>query len=74
MSTDSTIPPDTVASPPEEETSSGEDPETVQELSIDEFQPVGTLAVTGLYFLLLLVLYALLYFAEFADNAPSIIE
>lgn len=74
MSTDSAVPPDTVTSPPEEETSSEKDPEIVQELSLEEFQPVGTLAVTGLYFLLLLVLYALLYFVEFAGNAPSIIE
>mgnify|MGYP006292726233 CR=1 FL=1 len=47
---------------------------TVRELSIDEFDPVGTLAVTGAYFLLLLVLYALMYFVEFAGRSPSIIE
>ncbi|MFO8099749.1 MAG: hypothetical protein R6T83_09050 [Salinibacter sp.] len=45
----------------------------VQELSHEEFDPYGTLAVTGMYFLLLLVLYALMYFVEFA-NRPSIIE
>jgi hypothetical protein len=47
---------------------------TVRELSLDEFDPVGTLAVTGAYFLLLLVLYALMYFVEFAGRSPSIIE
>jgi hypothetical protein len=47
---------------------------TVREISLDEFDPVGTLAVTGAYFLLLLVLYALMYFVEFAGRSPSIIE
>lgn len=48
------------------------DDEVVQELSHEEFDPYGTLAVTGAYFLLLLVLYALMYFVEFAAR-PSII-
>lgn len=74
MSTDPSTPPDTAVSPPEDRSSRGEDSETVREIPLEEFQPVGTLAVTGLYFLLLLVLYALLYFVEFAGNAPSIIE
>ncbi|WP_103029264.1 cytochrome oxidase [Salinibacter altiplanensis] len=47
---------------------------TARDLSLDEFQPYGTLAVTGAYFVLLLVLYALLYFVEFATHAPHIIE
>jgi hypothetical protein len=47
---------------------------TVREISIEEFDPTGTLAVTGAYFLLLLVLYALMYFVEFAGRSPSIIE
>jgi len=46
--------------------------DVVQELSHEEFDPYGTLAVTGLYFLLLLTLYALMYFVEFASR-PSII-
>ncbi|WP_251963562.1 hypothetical protein [Salinibacter ruber] len=45
-----------------------------RDISLDEFQPYGTLAVTGAYFVLLLVLYALLYFVEFATHAPHIIE
>jgi len=45
----------------------------VRHLSLEEFTPSGTLAVTGLYFLLLLALYALMYFVEFAGR-PSIIE
>jgi hypothetical protein len=50
------------------------DSEKVQDISLDEFEPYGTLAVTGAYFVLLLVLYALLYFVEFATHAPHIIE
>jgi hypothetical protein len=58
-----------------DETAASEaDSEKVRDLSLDEFQPYGTLAVTGAYFVLLLVLYALLYFVEFATRAPSIIE
>ena len=53
---------------------SGADSEKVREISLDEFEPYGTLAVTGAYFVLLLVLYALLYFVEFAAQAPHIIE
>jgi len=46
----------------------------VQEISLEDFTPTGTLAVTGAYFLLLLVLYALMYFVEFAGRGPSIID
>ena len=58
----------------EEASASETDSEKVRDLSLDEFTPYGTLAVTGAYFVLLLVLYALLYFVEFATRAPSIIE
>jgi len=58
--------------PPSREGS--DDEGTLRELSIEDFEPVGTLAVTGLYFLLLLVLYALMYFVEFAGRGASIIE
>lgn len=58
----------------DEPTSSGADSEKVRDISYDEFEPYGTLAVTGAYFILLLVLYGLMYFVEFATRAPSIIE
>jgi len=60
--------------PSDEASTSGADSETVREISLDEFEPYGTLAVTGAYFLLLLVLYAVMYFVEFAAKAPHIIE
>lgn len=63
------------ASTPSEASSTDEGPPEdgiVREISVEEFDPVGTLAVNGAYFLLLLVLYALMYFVEFAGR-PSII-
>ncbi|WP_040605751.1 hypothetical protein [Salisaeta longa] len=50
------------------------DPEIKQQVPLDEFTPYGTAAVTGGYFLLLLVMYALMYFVEFAGHGPSIID
>jgi hypothetical protein len=64
------MPADASSAPDDGSTDDG----TVRELSLEEFDPVGTLAVTGSYFLLLLVLYALMYFVEFAGRSPSIIE
>jgi hypothetical protein len=58
----------------DEASAPGADSEKVREISLDEFQPYGTLAVNGAYFVLLLLLYALLYFVEFAAQAPHIIE
>lgn len=45
----------------------------VENISLDDFNPTGTLAVAGTYFLLLLVLYVLLYFVEFAGRDVNII-
>ncbi len=61
-------------SAPSEASAPEADSERTKEISLDEFEPYGTLAVTGSYFVLLLVLYALLYFVEFAAHAPHIIE
>lgn len=58
----------------DEASAQGTDSEKVRDIALDEFEPYGTLAVTGSYFVLLLVLYALLYFVEFATHAPHIIE
>ena len=66
--------PDSASSASEESPASEERTDIVREISLEEFTPTGTLAVTGLYFLLLLVLYALMYFVEFAGGGPSIID
>jgi hypothetical protein len=57
-----------------EAAASGDDSGHTRDIPLEEFEPYGTLAVTGSYFVLLLVLYALLYFVEFAAKAPHIIE
>lgn len=50
------------------------DPEIVREISLEEFQPKGTLALTLLYFVIVLLMWIFMYFIEFAGNAPSIID
>jgi hypothetical protein len=45
----------------------------IENISLDDFNPTGTLAVAGMYFVLLLVLYVLLYFVEFAGRDVNII-
>ena len=49
-----------------------EDSEIVREISLEEFDPKGTLAVAGIYFLILVVMWVLIYFFEFASRVPSI--
>lgn len=51
-----------------------ENSEIEHEISIDEFQPKGTLTLTLLYFAIVLLMWIFMYFVEFAGNAPSIIE
>ena len=43
-----------------------------REISLEEFDPKGTLAVAGIYFLILVVMWVLIYFFEFASRVPSI--
>lgn len=51
-----------------------ENPEIEREISIEEFQPKGTLTLTLLYFAIVLLMWIFMYFVEFAGNAPSILE
>jgi halocyanin-like protein len=39
----------------------------------DEFDPVGTATLIAVYFLVLVVMWAFMYFVEFAGNGPSVI-
>jgi len=48
------------------------DPEISREIGHDEFDPIGTLALIGLYFLLLLLLWFFVYFVEFLGNEPTV--
>jgi hypothetical protein len=51
-----------------------ENPEIVHEITIEEYQPKGTLTLTLIYFAIVVLMWIFMYFVEFAGNAPSIIE
>ncbi|ELY48260.1 hypothetical protein [Natronorubrum sulfidifaciens] len=50
-----------------------EESEQLQEIGHDEYDPVGTLALIGLYFLILVFLWLFVYFVEFLGNDPTVI-
>ena len=47
--------------------------ETKREIGHDEFDPVGTLALIGLYFALLVVLWTVTYFFEFLGGDLTVV-
>ena len=49
-------------------------PDIVNEISIEEFQPKGTLTLTLLYFAIVVLMWIFMFFVEFGGNAPSIID
>jgi len=51
-----------------------QDPEIVREISLEEYQPKGTLAITLLYALIISLMWLFMYFVEFAGKGPSIID
>lgn len=51
-----------------------ENSEIVREITIEEYQPKGTLTLTLIYFAIVVLMWIFMYFVEFAGNAPSIIE
>lgn len=67
---------DLQSSYPEDSESSWEqrNPEIEREITIEEYQPRGTLTLTLLYFLIVVLMWIFMYFVEFGGNAPSIIE
>ncbi|MCU4743713.1 hypothetical protein OB955_24315 [Halobacteria archaeon AArc-m2/3/4] len=44
-----------------------------RELGHDDFDPIGTLALIALYFLLLVFLWLFMYFVEFLGNEPTVV-
>ncbi len=46
--------------------------EIVREISLDAFNPSGTLALLAVYFLILLGMWIFMYFVEFAGRGVSI--
>ncbi len=45
----------------------------IREIGHDEYDPVGTLALIGLYFLILVALWFFMYFVEFIGNDPTVV-
>lgn len=45
----------------------------VREIGHEEFDPVGTLTLIGIYFVILLVMWAFMYFVEFLGNGPTVV-
>ncbi len=48
-------------------------PELEREIGHDEFDPVGTLGLITVYFLILVVLWIFMYFVEFAGNDLTVV-
>ncbi|OVE83080.1 hypothetical protein [Natronolimnobius baerhuensis] len=44
-----------------------------REIGHDEYNPVGTLALIMLYFLILVALWFFMYFVEFLGNDPTVV-
>jgi len=47
-------------------------PPIEQEISLEEFQPKGTLTLALLYFVIIVLMWIFMYFGEFANHGPSI--
>lgn len=48
--------------------------EIVQKIDFEDYQPKGTLAITILYFFLVGLMWLFIFFGEFVNNGPSIIN
>ncbi|MDZ7688912.1 MAG: cytochrome oxidase [Halobacteriales archaeon] len=44
-----------------------------REIGHDEFDPVGTLALIALYFVILVVMWILMWQVEFLDGGPTVV-
>ncbi|WP_049928570.1 hypothetical protein [Halopiger goleimassiliensis] len=47
--------------------------ELVREIGHDEYDPIGTLVLIGLYFLILVAMWLFMYFVEFLGNGPTVV-
>jgi hypothetical protein len=45
----------------------------LREIGHDEFDPKGTLALIGIYFLIIVVLWIFMYFVEFVGNDLTVV-
>lgn len=47
--------------------------QAAQSEETEEFDPVGTLALIGLYFAILVIMWLVMYFVEFVGNGPTVV-
>lgn len=47
--------------------------EQLQRVEPDEFDPVGTLALIGLYFAIIVLMWVVMYFIEFLGRGPTVV-
>ncbi|WP_226040315.1 signal peptidase complex subunit 2 [Natrinema sp. DC36] len=50
-----------------------QDPEHVRTIGHDEYDPIGTLVLIGIYFVILVLLWLFMYFVEFLGNGPTVV-
>lgn len=65
-------------SDPEELQNNGDgtigNPEIDQQVSLEDYKPTGTLTLALIYFLIIVLMWIFMYFGEFANNGPSIMN
>ncbi|MGD8426328.1 MAG: hypothetical protein PVH63_01795 [Balneolaceae bacterium] len=49
-------------------------PEIEKKVSLEEYQPKGTLALALIYFVIIVLMWIFMYFGEFANHGPSILN
>lgn len=45
----------------------------ITEIGHDEFDPIGTLTLIGIYFAILTMMWFFMYFVEFAEHGPTVV-
>lgn len=55
------------------QTASEADPDIEREIGHDEYDPVGTLALVTIYFLIIGALWIFMYFVEFIGRGPTVV-
>ncbi|HKK45376.1 MAG TPA: hypothetical protein VJ964_07635 [Balneolaceae bacterium] len=49
-------------------------PKVDQKVSVDDYKPKGTLTLALIYFLIVVLMWIFMYFGEFANHGPSIMN
>jgi len=50
-----------------------DDPNHVHTIDHEEYDPIGTAILIGIYFVILVLLWLFMYFVEFLGNGPTVI-